>query len=120
MRSSRSSICLINTRCPRHEDVFAPFIAALETGDEIIVRYVFQKLLADALLDVTRRFQALLLEELQIQRDDDSTSVRPNMNSRTIDPPFRDNTIAVEPTLQGPGGLAVVIRVVAADDGSKL
>src|SRR6185436_568437 len=76
MRSSRISIRFMNTQRSRDKDVLAPCVAALEVGDEIIVRHVLQKLFTNALLDIARRFQALLLQRLDIRRYRHTTHVR--------------------------------------------
>src|SRR5262245_2974082 len=68
MRSSRISIRFMNTRRSRDKDVFAPFVATLEVGDVVIIRNVLQELFSNALLDIARRFQALLLQRLDIRR----------------------------------------------------
>src|SRR5262245_46414881 len=68
MRSSRISIRFMNTRRSWNKDVFAPLIASLEVGDVIIIRDVLQKLFTNALLDLARRFQALLFQRLDISR----------------------------------------------------
>src|SRR5436309_941691 len=70
IRNSRISICLINTRCSRHKEIFTPLVLPLEAGDEVVVRKVLQELFAHTLLHILGRFETLFLESLKIFADD--------------------------------------------------
>src|SRR5262245_47078109 len=66
IRSSRISICLMNTRCSGDEKIFTPLIAALESRDKVIVLKVFEEFLAHATLNALCRFQAFFLHRLDV------------------------------------------------------
>src|SRR5947207_13061685 len=100
MRSSRISIRLINTRSSGSENIFAPFFLPFESGDEVIVVDVLQKLTADPLLHILCGFEALRFQGLDVGGNIDTTHITSERESRLIDPPFRNDAIAVEPFIQ--------------------
>src|SRR5438477_4216805 len=101
MRSSRISICLINTRCSRNEQILAPFVLSLKGGYKIVVLQILEELLTDAQLNVLCGLQALLLEDLDIRWNVDAAHVVTyHMDSRLVDPPFGDGAIALEALLK--------------------
>src|SRR5262245_50696660 len=105
IRSSRISIRFMNTRRPRNKDVFACFAAALEVGNEVIVCDVLQKLFSNALLDIARQFQTLVLQRLNVCGYDHTTNLDIDGRARAIDPPFGNHAIAVHAALPYSGGL---------------
>ena len=96
----------MNTRCSGHEQILAPLVLALETGNEVVVVEVLQKLLANAQLHVLRRLQTLLLQRLNVGGNVDAANVALNRDPRLVDPPFRDDTIAC----RGPDAAWLSIR----------
>src|SRR5438034_11414214 len=87
IRSSRISICLINTRRSSHEQILAPLVFPLKAGDEIVLLEVFQKLLANPPLCLLRRGEAWLFEGLNISRYAPGPIVASDPNRRLINPP---------------------------------
>src|SRR2546427_12397272 len=88
MRSSRISICLINTGCSRDEQILAPFVLSLKGGNKIVVLQILQELLTDAQLDVLCGLQALLLEGLDIRWNVHTAHIVTfDVDSRIVDPP---------------------------------
>src|ERR1051325_1137041 len=100
MSSSRISICLINTRSSGNENIFAPLFLPFESGDEVIVVDVLQKLTADPLLHILCGFEALRSQALDVGGNIDTPHISAGRKPRLIDPPFRNDAIAVEPFIQ--------------------
>src|SRR5207244_4314178 len=87
IRSSRISICLINTRRSSHEQILAPLVfPPLKAGDEIVLLEVFQKLLANPPLDLLCRGDALLFESLNISWYAHAPNLALDPDSRLINP----------------------------------
>src|SRR2546425_978463 len=81
IRSSRISICLINTRCSRDEEILTPLILPLEIRYEVIVLEIFQELLAHTQLHVLRGLEALLLERLNVGGNEHAPHVAFNLDA---------------------------------------
>src|SRR5262245_19880705 len=96
MRSSRISMCLRNTRCSGNKKVFAPFVIAFESGNEVIVMKVLQEFIADTSLYIPCRFQALPFQVLNIGWNAYASNLALDERARIVDPPFRDQTIAFQ------------------------
>src|SRR5215470_2608255 len=120
MRSSRISIRLINIGGASYEKVLARFAVALKAGDEVVILDVFQELLANASLDVSRGVDVLLFEGLKIRRNDDESNIALYCDARLVDPPFGDHAIAIMAALQYSGRLTVDIQIVAANNHAQL
>src|SRR5437016_10867708 len=116
IRSSRISICLINTRCSGDKQVFIPLVCPLEISDEVILRNILEKLLTDAQLNVPGRLQALLFERLDIGWNKHMSNITLELDSRLLDPPLCDEPVAFQSLLQRRGCGAVKVHIVTADD----
>src|SRR6266704_2646054 len=120
IRSSRISICLINTRRSSHEQILAPLVFPLKAGGEIVLLEVFQKLLANPPLDLLCRGDALLFEGLNISWYAHAPNVALDLDSRLINPPLRDHAVAFKALLQTRRNLSVKVHVIPADDRTQL
>src|SRR5262249_14829277 len=100
IRSSRISMCSMNTRCSGNKKVFARFITAFESGNEVIVMKVLQEFMANASLYILCRLQAMLFQLLDIGWNAYAANLTFDERVRLIDPPFCDQTIAFQSFLQ--------------------
>src|SRR5262245_21503231 len=100
MRSSRISICLMNTRRSGDQQIRTPFIATLEAGDEVILFEILEQLVAHAYLQVLCGLEILLFQGLNISREIHASNITANVHARFLDPPLRNQPIAFEALLQ--------------------
>src|SRR5262249_8387375 len=100
MRSSRISIFSTNIEGSRNEEILAPLILTLESGDPEILLKVLQELFAYAQLNVLSGFEALLLERLNIGGNVDTTDLTLNRRCRLIEPPFGDEPVTFQSCLK--------------------
>src|SRR5262249_37138716 len=120
MRSSRISICLMNTPCSGNKKIVAAVRFALEPRDEIVILQVLEELPTHAKLHILRRLHTLFLQSLNVGWNEYAPNVTFNRDAGSIDPPFRDHAVALQSALQLGCGCAVQIDVVPADDNAKL
>src|SRR5262245_687616 len=120
MRNSRSSICLMNTRCSGDKQILARFFAALESRNEVVILKVLLKLLSNSQLDVLSRFQALLLQALYIGWNRNAANIAGNAGPRLVNPPFRDQAVTFQALLQSGRCSSVQIHVVTPDNDAEL
>src|SRR5262245_28018418 len=97
----------MNTRCSGYKEILAPFFAALESRNEVVILKVLLELLSNSQLDVLSRFQTLLLQALEIGWNRNPANIAGNAWPRLINPPFRDQSVALQALLQSGGCSAV-------------
>src|SRR6516164_1103042 len=107
----------MNTRSSGHEEIFAPLFLAFESGNEVIVADILEKLLADPQLYVLCGFRTLRSQALNVRGNIYTPGVAAaHRYTRLIDPPFRDDAIAIQALVQFRRRLSVKIHVILAEN----
>src|SRR5215472_1607345 len=114
IRSSRSSICLMNTRRSWNKQICAPFVVPLKAGDEIVLTEIFQELLSNAKLQVSNRTRALAAEFLNIRGNVYAADIPLRTQTWLIQPPFRKHAIRLERCIR-----PIEFDLIATDDDTE-
>src|SRR6267143_4316899 len=119
MCSSRISICLMNTGRSRDKQIFAPFVFPLKSRDEIVFLKVFQQLLANAQLHILRGLQALLLDGLNIRRNENAAHVTLDLWPGPVNPPLGNHAIGFKALLQARCRGTIQIHIIPSYDRAQ-